>query len=169
MTPHVLLVDAKNMQRFESRWMAEPMSGCWLWFGCQSKADGRGRISINGKEEYAPRVSWLIHRGAIPEGLCVLHACDNPPCVNPDHLFLGTLVDNWDDMRRKGRGDCGRGSGNGLAKLREEDVREIRRFHQRSGLSVCEASRRLTKRFKVHPVTIEYILRGRTWKHVVPE
>lgn len=77
-------------------------SGCWQWKGSSNK-DGYGTTRYMGKSIMAHRLSFLLHGGEIPDGMCVLHSCDNPPCVNPDHLFLGTHQDNMDDMARKGR------------------------------------------------------------------
>ena len=79
--------------------------GCWTWAGSKTR-QGYGCIGSGGK--YAPvvkahRVSWELNRGPIPQGLCVLHHCDNPSCVNPNHLFLGTVRDNWNDAITKGR------------------------------------------------------------------
>lgn len=76
--------------------------GCWQWTG-RIRDGGYGRMKLNGKETRAHRVSWLIHKGDIPNGLCVLHRCDNRLCVNPKHLFLGTRRDNYEDMKKKGR------------------------------------------------------------------
>jgi len=81
-------------------------SGCWLWTGSVDP-NGYGRISqgSRGKRPLHPhRLSWEIHRGVIPDGQCVLHKCDNPPRVRPDHLFLGTMKDNTHDMMQKQRG-----------------------------------------------------------------
>lgn len=82
---------------------------CWLWTGCRDFR-GYGRIA-NSKPPQAPllasHVSWEINRGPIPEGLWVLHKCDNPPCVNPKHLFLGTHIDNMRDAKQKGRNKPG--------------------------------------------------------------
>lgn len=89
----------KDIQRF---WKyVNKQEGCWDWIG-GIKSTGRGNFWLNGKTEIAPRVSWAIHRGGLPK-LCVLHTCDNGRCVRPDHLFLGTLSDNTQDMLKKGR------------------------------------------------------------------
>ena len=91
------------MEKFESKYIPEPMSGCWLWIGANSGKGGYGQISINGRIKRAHRVSWELHRGFIPEGMLVCHHCDTPPCVNPDHLFVGTYSDNTIDSVKKGR------------------------------------------------------------------
>lgn len=85
--------------------------GCWEWTAnCLKKKDGTKRYGLLGAGRrgegmlYAHRVSWELHNGAIPQGLMVLHRCDNPLCVRPDHLFLGDQTDNMQDMIRKGRG-----------------------------------------------------------------
>lgn len=76
---------------------------CWTWIGARD-ANGYGRLSLPGRGTIgAHRVSWELHRGEIPDGLCVLHRCDNPPCVWPEHLFLGTHADNVADRIAKGR------------------------------------------------------------------
>lgn len=76
---------------------------CWLWTGSTDK-DGYGWFWVDGKTATAHRFSYALHNdGAIPDGLYVCHSCDNPPCVNPDHLWLGTNQDNMDDCARKGR------------------------------------------------------------------
>ncbi len=75
---------------------------CWQWIGA-TQSQGYGSFSINGKTYLAHRISFIISQGEIPEGLCVLHHCDNRCCVNPSHLFLGTIKDNVQDMIIKGR------------------------------------------------------------------
>lgn len=79
--------------------------GCWMWRGSLSKSTGYGKFSFLHGTYLAHRVSWMLFRGLIPEGLFILHKCDNPPCVNPDHLFLGTHAENMRDMLEKGRGN----------------------------------------------------------------
>ena len=82
----------------------EKTDWCWIWTGARSQF-GYGNLTTNGKQENAHRVSWEIHFGPIPDGMRVLHACDNPPCVRPFHLFLGTQKDNNRDRETKGRGN----------------------------------------------------------------
>lgn len=88
--------------RFADRAFPEPNSGCWLWDGAWN-GKGYGVVCNTGGERQTHRLSWLLHRGAIPDGKMVLHRCDVPCCVNPDHLFLGVAKDNTRDMMRKGR------------------------------------------------------------------
>jgi len=90
---------ANVMARFWAKVKIRGAGDCWEWQASKRRAYGKIRI----KCEYVPahRVAWMLTHGEIPEGLCVLHRCDNPPCVNPDHLFLGTLKDNSQDMLRK--------------------------------------------------------------------
>jgi hypothetical protein len=94
-------------ERFASKVSPEPTSGCWLWDG-QVDLNGYARISRGPpwtRITFGHRVAWELHRGPIPTGLSVLHRCDVPGCVNPDHLFLGTQADNMADMNAKGRGN----------------------------------------------------------------
>jgi hypothetical protein len=106
--------------RLMKRVFKDPVSGCWLWTGCVMGADGYGGFNENRKNRSVHRVSYELFKGEIPKGMCVLHTCDMPPCVNPEHLFLGTPKDNTDDMIRKKRGNrVG-------AKLNSQIVSEIR-------------------------------------------
>jgi HNH endonuclease len=87
---------------FHDKWMPEPFAGCWLWTA-SVRPDGYGQSPIQGKMEGVHRASWIIHRGEIPTGMQVLHRCDTPTCVNPDHLFIGCNADNMRDAAAKGR------------------------------------------------------------------
>lgn len=104
--------------RIERRSIPVTESGCWIWDGYLDSC-GYGRTGFANEQQSAHRVSWKVFRGPIPKGLCVLHRCDVPSCVNPDHLFLGTQIDNIDDMTRKGRA---RGKNWLFGNLHQEDA-----------------------------------------------
>src|ERR1700741_3016734 len=95
-------------------------NGCHEATNTQTK-NGYVRVKRDGVVWYAHRLSWVSKNGPIPNGLFVLHKCDNRKCINVDHLFLGTLQDNYDDMRNKNRGNPAKGEDNGQAKLSKED------------------------------------------------
>jgi hypothetical protein len=107
-------------------------NGCIEWTKARSTF-GYGRITRGARGAgwaFTHRVAWELANGPIPDGMCVLHRCDNPPCCNPDHLFLGTLSDNTQDMIAKGRGSGHRPSGEAHpdARLSDTDVAEMRRL-----------------------------------------
>src|SRR5262245_8603979 len=92
-------------KRFWAKIMPEPMSGCWLWLGWVDRK-GYGSIGLGRRidgTEQTHRVSWILYRGSIPEGVQVQHKCDTPSCVNPDHLELGTPLQNMEQMVGRGR------------------------------------------------------------------
>lgn len=133
-------------------------AGCWLWLGGHTR-DGYGISGICHGDQLAHRSSWLIHRGVIPAGLWVLHTCDNPGCVNPRHLFLGTTQDNTKDMDRKGRRKPPCGERCSFHKLSIFEVRRIIQLHK-DGLSQME----LAERFSVNQSQISRILSRKRWR-----
>lgn len=145
---------------FEANYMPEPNSGCWIWLRGLNK-DGYGSMSLRSRAQTTHRFAWQLYRGPIQKGMCVCHRCDVRGCVNPDHLFLGTPKDNDADMRAKGRAILLRprhGELNGRAKLRANDVVEIRR-RKKSG----ENLRTLAKEYGVTQFTICKIASGARW------
>jgi len=129
-------------------------SGCWLWVGARNR-DGYGHISIDAtKRATASRVAWELHNGPIPSGMLVCHHCDMPPCVRPDHLFLGTPADNSHDRDRKGRQGA-----SPQAKLTQAQVSELR-MRRASG----EKLKDLAQTFGVHWTTVWRAVHHRSYK-----
>lgn len=139
-------------------------NGCWIWMGHKDNAQ-YGRFTIrNVSALLAHVVSYLLHNGPIKNGLHVLHTCDNPSCVNPKHLWLGTHQDNMNDRDKKGRGvirPTDRGEESNFAKLKDEHVIEIRRC-----VSLGAKQRDMAKRFGVKDSCVSSIINNKTWKHL---
>ncbi len=140
---------------------------CWVWVGSRI-ISGYGRLNVNGKPTLAHRFSWTLAHGH-PGELCVLHRCDNPPCVRPGHLFLGTRGDNVRDAASKGRlwaqarpQDIPRGEDHAQAKLTEEIVRTIRERVANGG-----SQRAMAREFGVDRVAIRNVVLRKTWRHVI--
>lgn len=157
------------MRSIEKRFWEKVKRGskkeCWLWLG-HTHCKGHGQIYYMGRAHYAHRVAWILSIGEIPHGLFVLHACDNPPCVNPSHLFLGTQQNNVADMVAKGRMAYGekrarKGENNGGAKLKEADVLQIRERAAKG-----ELLRLLADDFAVTEQCIWLIKERVNWKHI---
>lgn len=147
--------------------------GCWEWTGRLTAGKSTGGYgtfgrakSVTGDEQLAHRISWVLANGEIPAGLSILHRCDNRKCVNPDHLFLGTQLDNMRDMLAKGRqrwvpSGC-KGSGHGMHKITEAQAEEIRRRYEAGGVF----QRELAEEFGLHQTMVSLIVRGKNWRHV---
>lgn len=145
----------------ERFWERVDRSGsCWLWVRYLDR-DGYGVFdpSHENRERRAHRWSWILANGPIPDGAIVCHTCDNPSCVNPSHLFLGTTQDNVSDKVSKMR--HAHGSRVGGAKLTDDAVRELRTL--RRGGWTLDA---LSERYGIHRASVSHIARGDTWKHV---
>lgn len=138
---------------------------CWLWTGAPDRF-GYGRISLGGRNAKAlkaHRASWILFRGKIPEELCVCHKCDVKLCVNPEHLFLGTIADNNHDMFNKGRGNPGSppGQQHWNSKLTDDEVLEIRK-HSIDGTS----KKHLAEKYDVDLSVIYRVIWRETRSHI---
>lgn len=128
----------KLENRFWKKVIKSPDGGCWTWHGTGDR-DGYGHIGVGGKTRLAHRVSWQLHYGNIPDGLFVLHHCDNPSCINPTHLFLGTAKDNMRDMVNKDRSaKKSRAYKSRNTKLSQSDVQDIRLLYDTGDFSQAE-------------------------------
>lgn len=136
---------------------------CWPWLaGKGGGAYVYGHIRHSGKTINAHRVAWTLTYGTIPQGLCVLHRCDNPLCCNPAHLFLGTRTDNNADKMRKGRGRWLAGEKHGHSSLTDATVLEIRRLY--AGGDVLQ--RELSAMYGVSQQQVSLIVNRRAWTHI---
>jgi len=130
---------------------------CWEWRGARHQ-NGYGRFSMGGKSRFAHRIAWTLTHGPIPTGLDVCHHCDNPPCVNPAHLFVGTGADNLRDARDKGRLRPRAGEAHPQAKLTAEQVATIR-----ARCAAGEAQRAVAREFRISQPRVCQIVRGHGW------
>ena len=130
---------------------------CWLWTASKNEY-GYGKIMADGKVKHAHRVAYELYVAPIPDGMLVCHHCDNPSCVNPEHLYIGSHSENIQDRDERGRTQ--RGETHVRAKLTEVDVLKIR--------SLCKVRtrRRLGKMFGVSYGTISCVINRQTWKHI---
>jgi hypothetical protein len=149
----------RSALRFWSK--VDRADGCWLWRAFRDR-HGYGRYAVTARRpRFAHRYSWELANGPVPAGLCVCHSCDEPACVNPYHLWLGTHADNMADRGRKGRTAVGVGERHGMSKLTEADVRTIR---VELACGVLQAV--LASRYGVGRTAISAIKTGKLWRHV---
>lgn len=159
MTP-ITIIKPEDQKRFFAKIERTPT--CWNWNAGRFES-GYGAFGLCKKLVKAHRVSFKLHKGEIPEGLMVLHSCDNRRCVNPDHLFAGTHQDNMEDRKKKGRAiGANKGEAHHLAKLSTEDVLKIRKAYE-AGYTT---HRELAAQFNVSDSAIGLILNRTNWKHL---
>jgi hypothetical protein len=155
----------------------ESDNGCWEFNGCKMP-NGYGKVTVKKKTWLAHRYSYFINVGIIPDGMHVCHKCDNRSCINPKHLFLGTRKDNMQDMISKNRHNFSglrtnnyqekskqntlRGELHPFAKIKEDDVREIRKLYKDGMMQID-----IAKLFNVRPGYISNIIRRYIWKSVI--
>lgn len=132
-------------------------NSCWM-FGNRNV---HNMFLLEGKNIGAHRASWILHKGNIPKGLCICHHCDNPGCINPDHLFLGTYQDNMQDMIKKGRGNAPKGEKTRTCKLKERDVLKMRELKKQN-----ISYKKIADIFGVGSTTAFFAIKGITWKHI---
>lgn len=131
-------------------------NGCWEWVGYFGSG-GYGMMGYNGKNQRAHRVSYEAYKGSIPKGMVVRHTCDNPACINPDHLILGTQKDNVADREARNRRVVN-GEQIGTSKLTEKDVLEIRASQENLDVLAC--------RYGIDRSNVWMIRTGKSWRHL---
>lgn len=138
--------------------VARTPGGCWEWTGTRYWT-GYGLVIADKVRYAAHRASYMVHVGTIPEGKVVCHKCDNPACINPEHLFLGSKADNSADMVSKNRSALG--ERNAKAKLTEAQAREVLSLR-----GTGESLRKVAQQFGVTAKAIHFIWQGVRWKHL---
>jgi hypothetical protein len=143
---------------------------CWEWLGSKD-GSGYGMLSVAGATQRAHRFSWVLTRGPIPKGIQVLHHCDNPGCVNPAHLWLGTNADNVHDKMIKHRESRGEAHGRTCRipkqthhpkKLTAEKVLQIRALYAEGGITMPDIARR----YNINDGTVYQIIKKQIWRHI---
>lgn len=152
-------IEQKYIDRFWTK--VDKTSSCWIWAAGKTPM-GYGMFNINGKNRAAHRVSVILDNRD-PRGFVVMHKCDNPSCVRPDHLIVATQKDNMMDMSRKGRchTNHAKGINAGHNKLTEEQVHEIRRSHK-----LGQSQKSLAEQYKLNGTTVFDIVHRNIWKHI---
>ena len=149
------MVEEATSRRFHAK--VRKTAGCWVWTASKNR-EGYGHFRLGEHMRLAHRVSWFLLRGPIPDGMNVLHKCDNPSCVRLSHLFLGRHIDNMTDMKTKGRARGHRGDSNGRSKLCDQDIRRILQLKNAGRTNV-----EIAKMFKVANQLISRICLKQCW------
>jgi hypothetical protein len=146
------------VKKFWSRVDKKSADECWLWIGAFDK-DGYGQMrdGIRKIQDRGHKFSYRLHFGVIPKNMCVCHKCDNPSCVNPNHLFLGTALDNQKDKMAKNR--HAKGESQGHSKLTNEQISQIRSRANDDYKVLCSE-------FNIVPSTVYRIWHKESWKHI---
>jgi hypothetical protein len=153
-------------EQFEDNIFPEPNTGCWLWAGIDDKFKGYGKWHArtpNQKFQLAHRYSYYLVNGDFDPKMCVLHKCDVPACVNPDHLYLGDQRQNNIDRDTRGRQRTKKGIEHKCCKLTEDQVRQIRKLY----VPRIYPSRRLAREFGVSQRKIMHIIKNESWRHLL--
>lgn len=152
--------------RFNHSYIKDFLTGCWVWQGRSRSGSCRkyGRIKVDKKVVPAHRYSWELHNGQkIPDGMIVMHKCDNPECVNPDHLMIGTHQQNMNDMVKKGRQsksihERAKGERNGNSKLNASLAKAIYEDER--------SQRKIAKEFNITQAAVSLIKQKKTWREI---
>lgn len=159
--PEKFVNSIKN--RFYAKILIPNENGCMIWNGSKDPRGYGGFVGLHKKMTSAHRYSYQLHIGIIPKGMFVCHKCDNPSCVNPEHLFLGTNSDNHQDMLKKGREKDNSGTKNGMSKLDESKVIEIKKLLSEGNLTHKE----IGNRFNISRQVVSSLKKkGMAWKIV---
>lgn len=161
------IMEKKHIDNLWSKIEVRDSNVCWEWRGARNK-HGYGITTIRNKQHLSHRIVWLHQHGVMNLSMKVLHRCDNPPCCNPSHLFLGTQSDNVYDMIAKGRRRNGisrtsakKGEENYRAKVKNSDVEKIRELRKME-----TPLKEIARQFGIHVATVSDIVSRRTWKHI---
>ena len=166
-SPNIIKRDKMLNERQYDNFFAKVVRGestdaCWVWTGSKS-SKGYGNFNVNRSTQSSHRISYRLHVGEIGEGLIICHTCDNPACVNPDHLFTGTHLDNVTDKMDKGRDRYGnqKGIANASSRLSEEDVRYIvTLLPSMTNVAISKLIGKVTH------ASVSLIRRGKSWSHI---
>ena len=151
-------ITPQDVARFWAK--IEQTASCWLWTSTRNPRNGYGSLSIAGLPQYAHRLSWALAHGSIPRGQWVLHSCDVPHCVNPDHLFLGTQKENMADAARKGRLH--------VARPRRQTVSDAVIAEIKALRAAGQTVPAIARTFRVSTSFVSLVVRGKRRQHPQP-